>query len=52
MKNHQPALTQATIKPLLGILTGSPNDLPTVVKARDAFEPVAADPPGQLASTS
>lgn len=52
MKNHQSALTQATIKPLVGILTGSPNDLPTVVKVRDAFEPVAADPPGQLASTS
>ena len=37
MKNHKTGVAQAKIKPLVGILTGSPNDLPTVVKVRDAL---------------
>ena len=37
MKNHKTAVAQTKIKPLVGILTGSPNDLPTVVKVRDAL---------------
>jgi len=37
MKSRKTGVTQAKIKPLVGILTGSPNDLPTVVKVRDAL---------------
>lgn len=37
MKSRKTGTSQARIKPLVGILTGSPNDLPTGVKVRDAL---------------
>ena len=40
MENHQTKEINnmlCTTKPLVGILTGSPNDLPTVVKVRDTL---------------
>ena len=37
MKSRKAAATQAKVKPLVGILIGSPNDLPIVVKVRDAL---------------
>ena len=37
MNSRKIGTTRTKIKPLVGIVTGSPNDLPTVVKVRDAL---------------